>query len=326
MAEAALAAVASALAHWPIEAEAITALGSAENIVFKVEDPGGAAFVLRFHRPGYHDLAELESEQRWTRALLDAGIDVPEPVMSCAGAGYVLCPINGEQRYAGLLKWVSGAPLNALIDQRGDLDYMACRFADIGVIFARLHEQATRWQAPSGFTRHAFDADGLMGETPFWGRFWEADLLDGAQRRRFAALRSRIHPLLASFAKDAAGYSMIHGDLHPGNVIVNGDRLHIIDFDDAGFGWHSYDFAVALAECHDHPDLDTLCEAMFEGYRLERPLPSRVHAEVRLLLLARAMAQVGWLDARPELDFGDWAQELFAYVDEQADTMLAAFD
>jgi len=35
-------------------------------------------------------------------------------------------------------------------------------------------------------------------------------------------------------------------DLPPGNLLVHKDQLAVIDFDDAGFGWHHYDLAVAL--------------------------------------------------------------------------------
>ena len=48
------------------------------------------------------------------------------------------------------------------------------------------------------------------------------------------------------FDRTPSGYSVIHADMHPGNIVVDGDRLTVIDFDDAGFGWHQYDIATAL--------------------------------------------------------------------------------
>ena len=41
---------------------------------------------------------------------------------------------------------------------------------------------------PAAFKRHALDADGLMGEAPFWGRFWEHPAL---RRGRTSAAASR---------------------------------------------------------------------------------------------------------------------------------------
>ena len=102
-----------------------------------------------------------------------------------------------------------------------------------------IHNHATTWPLPEGFTRHALDADGFVGERPFWGRFWESPRLLPAERRRLTALRERLAPILGRFDKPPSSYSLLHADLHPGNIIVpeNGNGLHVIDFDDAGFGW-----------------------------------------------------------------------------------------
>ena len=58
---------------------------------------------------------------------------------------------------------------------------------------------------------------------------------------------------------------MIHADLHPGNVVISGDRLHVIDFDDAGFGWHAYDLAVALKDYQNDPQFDAYQTALIQG-------------------------------------------------------------
>ena len=43
----------------------------------------------------------------------------------------------------------------------------------LGSIMAKMHNHAEHWREPVGFTRHAWDVDGLTGDRPFWGRFWE---------------------------------------------------------------------------------------------------------------------------------------------------------
>ena len=63
-----------ALAHWNIRPTAIELVSTSENTVFKVLTEPGKAYVLRIHRPGYHTLQELESEQLWTAALNNAGV------------------------------------------------------------------------------------------------------------------------------------------------------------------------------------------------------------------------------------------------------------
>ena len=63
-------------------------------------------------------------------------------------------------------------------------------FRTIGALAARLHNQAERWTPPPGFTRHAWDTDGLVGEQPFWGRFWELAALSASQRSLLERARS----------------------------------------------------------------------------------------------------------------------------------------
>jgi Ser/Thr protein kinase RdoA (MazF antagonist) len=94
---------------------------------------------------------------------------------------------------------------------------------------------------------------------------------------------------------------MIHADLHSENLMVDGERLTGIDSDDAGFGWHQYDLAVALHEYQHREDFALLEQAMIRGYRQERSLADRDLALVPLFLLVRTLALMGWTHARPEL-------------------------
>ena len=54
---------------------------------------------------------------------------------------------------------------------------------------------------------------------------------------------------------------MIHADLRLANLLVDGDRLGIIDFDDCGFGWFGYDFAAAVSFFEHEPIITELQEA-----------------------------------------------------------------
>ena len=307
-----------ALEAWPLTVADVALVSVSENIAFRVTDTHGRSYVLRLHRPWYHDHAELVSEQTWTAALLDAGVDVPVVVKAADGRGYVPVAVGDERRYAGLLEWVDGETLADRIGSGREADVKGS-FVRLGAIIAALHEQAEGWTVPEGFTRHAFDADGLMGEQPFWGRFWESPHLDGSQRRRLDSLRHRIHAILSGYRKDRGVFSLIHADLHAANVIVNGERLHVIDFDDAGFGWHAYDFAVALYHHQDDADYPAIRDALIEGYRQVRPVADDTVGMIPLFLLIRSLASIGWTAARPELKRNaDRTQWLMRLVDRDA--------
>lgn len=316
---------AQALRQWDLGPAVAELVSQSENIVFRVDAEDGRKYVLRLHRPGYHSYAGLVSEQLWTTALQNAGIDVPVPRPTSTGEPYGQISVQGERRFVGMLEWVDGATMRALVSTSDDDAQRAAWFTALGELLARLHEQASAWQPPANFSRHALDADGLMGEAPFWGPFWSAAVLTPGQREHFRTLRETIYAILSRLPRDPDGYSLIHADLHPGNVVVNGDRLHIIDFDDAAFGWHAYDFAVALKDYQDDPAFNTYQAALIDGYRRQRPISDDVLAHIPLFLLIRALNAIGWADARPELGHPEYGPRLAGYVEERAESVLSTF-
>ena len=136
--------------------------------MFRVDSHDGQTRVLRLHRPGYHTLPELVSERRWTRALNDSGISASMPVQALDGRDYVLVEdhLSGESRYAGMIQWVDGEMLGDAIAGGDDFSPHLRR---LGGVAAGIHNHASGWQLPQGFTRLFLDADGFMGPSPFWG-------------------------------------------------------------------------------------------------------------------------------------------------------------
>ncbi len=315
-----------AIDQWDLDVVDIEEVSRSENVVFRVQTRDGGVFVLRMHRPGYHSYEGLVSEQTWTAALATAGIDVPVVRPTREGLPYGNVQVQGEQRWVGVLEWVEGQTMESLIEASTDARDIEMRFGQLGEILARLHNQAADWQPPAGFVRHAVDADGLMGERPFWGPFWRSTALSETKQAKYGALRERIYPLLRALPKSSSSYTLIHADLHPGNVVVSDKRLHVIDFDDAGFGWHSYDLAVALKDYEAHPDFVSFQHALVSGYRQVRSLDDTSVALIPLFLVIRALVSVGWIDARPDLGYSDYPIKLIDYVDTHAEKVVAAFD
>ena len=89
-------AVRSALSNWDIEVKSVEPLTHTENIVFKVSCSKNQCFVLRLHRPSYHNLKELLSEQKWTSALLESGLDVPIPKSTRDGHEYASIHLGAQ--------------------------------------------------------------------------------------------------------------------------------------------------------------------------------------------------------------------------------------
>lgn len=293
-----------ALAAFGITPADLSFVNMSENVTFRVTDSrDGAQLVLRLHRPWYHDIEELKSEHLWTRALVEAGVAAPEPLMTTGGESFAQVDIaaTGEQRWVGLARWVDGELLDRVVQQETDPAATLRYFGQLGRLMAAMHDQATRWSPPSGFRRHALDADGLLGPAPFWGPFWDHPMFSVDERDLLLRTRDTLHAALMRYGKPARTFSLIHADLHPRNVVIDGSHAAVIDFDDAGFGWHQYDLAVALVSYQDDAAFPAIRDACIAGYRAVRTISEQDLALLPMFLLIRDLAQIGWCGQRPEL-------------------------
>lgn len=306
-----------ALERFSVEPENIELVTHSENVTFRVFTRSSKTdYVLRLHRPGYNSIEELNSERQWAAALKDAGLSIQESLPTRQGEYFVLIdvPGTGEQRYAGMTSWLEGALLSDCLEAQPDDADRARVFHRIGAIAATIHNQSAAWNEPPGFTRRRLDLDGLLGEQPHWGRFWEHPDLTPAGRTALLRKRHDVRIALQAYGETADNFSLIHADLDPDNIIQHGDDMALIDFDDAAFGWHLYDLASALIEYRSAPDFDALSAALLDGYREHRPLAKRDIEMLPAFLLIRGMATIGWYLQRPEHTDSDYFEELRNWI------------
>ena len=312
-----------ALEHWSLQVTSLTLASQSENTVFRVETADQGAFALRLHRPGYHSLPELESEQIWTRALADGGVAIPKVEPTKRGGHYVEAGLGTPTttRQAGLIQWLPGVALSeVLADQPADSLLHDIYFA-LGALIARCHLATLAWTAPAHFTRHALDHDGFVGDEPFWGRFWELGLTTQNNRDQLKEIRNAVSARLQSMPKDRNNFGMIHADLHANNVLRNNGQLYVIDFDDAGFGWHAFDLAVAVYDqldfFHATPRFDLTSTALIAGYDSVRPGCNESFEQLPLFLLLRSLMLLKWIEDRPEVGREDRIPVLLEVAFEQ---------
>ena len=294
-----------AIKHWDVEVKSINLHLQSENTVFKVEGLDGNTYALRIHRKGYHDLEELNSEHVWTSSLSNAGLLVPEAVVTRSGEAYKTVSFlnSSEYRYVGLVKWIEGTILNDLILDLEEKD-VSDLYESLGKVVAKFHKATIAWEKPKDFKRHSFDTDGLLGSKPFWGRFWEAQNATTREREKLSLIRNNITEILSKLPRDINSFGMIHADLHSQNVLIQGKSLSVIDFDDSGFGWYGFDLAVAIWDrldftatgCH----FDIAYKSLIRGYLEERPNAKDIIETIPTFLLMRTLMIIRWIEDRPE--------------------------
>ncbi len=288
------------LEEWQLAPAEVEFVHAMENVTLRAEH-GGEKYVLRFHRPGYNTREEMVSERLWLRALAASGLNVPQGVPTPDGWDFVAAEVDGEERLVGLARWVEGQPLDRVLATTDDAERIETYFEAIGRLAAEVHNASSQWAPPPEFTRRAWDADGLVGESPLWGRFWEVPDVSTGECRVLARARVRIQERLLEYGTDRSTYGLIHADLHPGNVLVDGAQTRLIDFDDAGFGWHVHELAAALFLNQASPHFGGMQAAVIRGYRSRRTLADEDLALLPLFLLMRNLMVIGWVEQRPEL-------------------------
>ncbi|GGB84451.1 homoserine kinase [Marinobacterium zhoushanense] len=317
---------AQALSHWSLQDSELQLVKYRENAVYRVDTADGRRYALRIHRPGYHSGAALRSELQWMSALAENGIAVPEVIPTVDGRllvseSHMAVP---EARDIDLFAWIDGEQFGSVEQGLGDnAERIEHLYSTLGVMAARLHNGSSDWIPPAGFERHAWDRQGLVGEEPFWGRFWELELLTEEQKRLMESVRERIAEKLEGYDRSPQRYGLIHADFVPENLMVEGDTVRLIDFDDAGFGWHLFELATALYFIQEEPGFPVAKQALIDGYRRERALSDQELEDLELFLAARACTYLGWIRSRQETETArELAPELIRRACRQAERFL----
>jgi Ser/Thr protein kinase RdoA (MazF antagonist) len=145
----------------------------------------------------------------------------------------------------------------------------------------------------------------ILGTDPHWGHWREAQGLDRDGEtlltRATEALASKLH----AYGTGPETFGLIHADLRLANLMVSGDTLTAIDFDDCGFGWWAYDLASALSFIETDPRLPDLIAAWVQGYTRIAPLRPDDRAMIPSLIFLRRVLLTAWLSTRADSDTAD---------------------
>jgi Ser/Thr protein kinase RdoA (MazF antagonist) len=282
---------AAALEHYDLSPTATaTLINVSENWTYRIDDPAtGRRAALRVHRPGYHDAGEIESELTWLEALSAEGvIETPPVARTREGARVQSVSLDGlaVPRNVVLFEWVDGAAPTA-----EDVP----SFRRLGGVSARMHEHSRRWSRPRSFTRFSWDYSTTLGANGHWGRWQDGLGMTPDALAILTRLDRTIRERLERFGSGPGRFGLTHADLRIANLLVDGDRTIVIDFDDCGLAWFMYDWATAVSFIEDHPQVPELQAAWVEGYRAVAPLSAEEEAELPTFVMLRRLLLVAWI-------------------------------
>lgn len=280
-------------------------LNSFENRVYDVLLRDGTRVVAKFYRPGRWTDAQILEEHEFMEELVAE--EVPVVAVRPFPGGGTLRRIDGI-RYC-LYDRVGGRAPDELDDDLVER---------LGMMAARIHNVGARRDAPqrvrlSGSTYVRDDIAWMGSRRVVPARLWP--------RYEAAALAIA---RLADSGTERCDPIRLHGDLHPGNLLVRDGVLHVLDFDDMVNGPPVQDLWLLLPG--RDPDTARRREVFLEGYERMRGFDRESLSLIEALRGLRLVHYAAWLARRwhdplfpatwPAFGTEDWWSEATADLED----------
>jgi Ser/Thr protein kinase RdoA (MazF antagonist) len=267
-----------------------------ENWTYRVESADADPVVLRIYRPGGRSPAEIASELAWMRSLReDVGSLVPSVLPTTAGSQVLELTREAELPpcYCVMFSCAPGR------EPAGD--ELAVWFPKLGEITARLHQHARSWAKPTWFRRPVWDVSTTLGNQPHWGP-WQSSVTDPEETRQLERLADVVMRRLRGFGVGPERFGLVHADLRLANLLVNGEQITVIDFEDCGLSWYLYDLACALTFNEGRSDVRDLIALWVDGYRQIERLPAEDELEIDTFLMLRRLTLTSYAGLRHDTE------------------------
>jgi Ser/Thr protein kinase RdoA (MazF antagonist) len=276
---------AQALARYGLDDATAALCNVSENHTYRVEHDG-RAYALRIHRPGYRTRGQIASELDWVDALRDDGA-IETPVAIAAPGGERVVDLGTHN--VVLFDWLPG------VAPEPDGDGLVAGFTTLGAVSARMHAHTRAWRPPPGFDRPTWDYEHCLGPRGHWGAWQDGLGMGPEEKAQLDRLDQTIAARLRAYGQGGDRFGLVHADIRLANLLVDGEQVRVIDFDDCGFSWFMYDFATTVSFMEDHPRVPELREAWLAGYRSVAPLADADEQELETFVMLRRLLLVAWI-------------------------------
>jgi Ser/Thr protein kinase RdoA (MazF antagonist) len=258
----------------------LLALNSYENRVYQVGIEGGPPVVAKFYRPGRWSDAAILEEHAFAFELAAAEVPVVAPLRHGGNSLHR----HGQFRFTVCPRVGGRSP------ELDDLHLLR----QIGRLVARLHlcGQTRRFEHRPTLTPALFGAasrDFLLGRG-----FIPGHVQDAYQ----SLCRDLLAEVEFAWSRAAARALRLHGDFHPGNVLVRDEQVHIVDLDDTCTGPAIQDLWMFLSG--DRREQEPQLAELLAGYLEFREFDPGELQLIEALRALRIMHYAAWVARRWE--------------------------
>lgn len=284
--------------YWNIDIAAIAPLDLDTNALFTITDGNEQSFVLRISDPkNCHNSDELTAELLWLDALRrETDIDIRVPIKTVSGELFVTVeyPPVPEPRFVTVFDKVPGEELGKQLNEKNIREW--------GKLAARLHRHGREFSLPRGLNLRNYRSilpycqSGFDPVEPILlDKVDEAVGIDSSKASTYKKVIEILNREIDEIYRKHPRPILMHHDLHDWNVLVDGDRLYAIDFEDLILGQPILDIGVALYSISTKDECDEYIRFFKEGYSTILPWPEDYPGQLKKLFLGRRIMLVNWL-------------------------------
>ena len=270
------------------------------NITYLVRNQytNAKEYVLRIGRPGNHSVEELEAELLWIQEIRDyTPLVVATPILTPASQFVVEVPVAQYIYTCVMFEFLSGE----VPDENNDKNVRK-EFEVLGETAAYLHKQVKMWNQANSMKRFIWDYDTMIGEKSRWGRWQDAKGMTPDIEKMLSRTSTIIKRRMINYGKGRERFGLIHADLRLANLLVDGDQIKVIDFDDCGFGWYLHDMATAVSFKENKPITPDLIDAWKAGYTKVECLTYADDVESDTFIIQRRIQLLSWITSHEGID------------------------
>lgn len=225
-------------------------LNSIENRVYALDLEDGTDLVAKFYRPGRWTQKQIAEEHEFLGALHDADLSVIQPLE--LEKGLTACPTLAQSEH-GIYLAVFPRSLARLKSE-----LMPDEIPLLGRLIARMHNVGKSLKLPSRLrlnTRtYGYEPLALLKKSSF---------TDSPMGQRYIQTVEELMPFLEARLQGLQTQP-VHGDCHVGNILWEGERPFLTDFDDCVHAPVVQDFWL-IAQGRDADSLKRR-DAMIDSY------------------------------------------------------------
>src|SRR5699024_4248211 len=126
------------------------------------------------------------------------------------------------------------------------------------------------------------------------GRWEDGVGIGPAERVQLENVVQLLRRRLKAYGTGSERFGLVHADLRLANLLVDGEQINVIDFDDAGYSWYLYDFGTAVSFMENDSRLPEWQDAWVSGYRSVAPLSEAGEQMLATFVMLRRCMLVAW--------------------------------